>query len=203
MIKYLSFFVDIFLIMTYFVIMFSLQANTLLIADPFLKEEPFRRSVIYLCEHNEEGSFGLVLNKKFDFSLSELIVGVERNNLDVYVGGPVGTDTLHFLHQYPQYIPGSKQMSEKIFWGGNFEKAIELINHQAIDVQKIKFFIGYSGWSPKQLDNELNEKSWIVAPSNAEVIFNYHEDAIWEKSIDLLDQNFQPLKNYPLDPQLN
>ena len=81
------------------------RENTLLIADPFLKDDNFIRSVIYLCSHNEEGSFGLVLNKLFDFTLNNLVSGFESFEIPVFVGGPVALDTIHFLHQYQEPTP--------------------------------------------------------------------------------------------------
>ena len=73
----------------------------LLIADPFLKDPHFMRTVVFICEHQDEGSFGFVLNKKYNQTLDELIVSFEGYPLPVYYGGPVQVDTIHFLHQYP------------------------------------------------------------------------------------------------------
>ena len=95
--------------------------NTLLIADPFLKDENFVRSVIYLCRHNHEGSFGLALNKLSDYFLNELISDLDFVNIPVYIGGPVGLDTIHFLHQLPELIPNSQPLDDDIFWGGDFD----------------------------------------------------------------------------------
>jgi putative transcriptional regulator len=127
------------------------KENTLLIADPFLKDDNFIRSVIYLCSHNDEGSFGLVLNKLFDFTLNNLVSGFESFEIPVYVGGPVALDTIHFLHQYPDLVPDCQQLDENLAWGGDFETIKTLIISGAIDIHKIKFFIGYSGWSAGQL----------------------------------------------------
>ena len=93
----------------------------LLIADPFLKDPNFLRTVVFLCEHKEEGSFGFVLNRKYENTLDELIPGLEDLKLPVFYGGPVQMDTIHFLHQYPDEIPGSEEVIKGVYWGGDFE----------------------------------------------------------------------------------
>ena len=80
-------------------------SGILLIADPFLKDPNFMRSVVFVCEHKNEGSFGFVLNKTYDYTLDELLSGVEDLKIPVYQGGPVQMDTIHFLHQYPDRYP--------------------------------------------------------------------------------------------------
>src|SRR5258708_37499099 len=77
----------------------------LLIADPFLKDPNFMRTVVFLCEHQDEGSFGFVLNKNYEYTLDELVSGLEDlKKIPVYLGGPVQMDTIHFLLQYPDKI---------------------------------------------------------------------------------------------------
>ena len=126
----------------------------LLIADPFLKDPNFLRSVVLLCEHKEEGSFGFVLNRQYKNTLNELIPELEGHQLSVYYGGPVEEDTIHFLHQYPDEIPGGNEVMKGIYWGGDFEALVNLIKNDAIDTNKIRFFIGYSGWSGGQLGDD-------------------------------------------------
>ncbi len=179
------------------------KENSILIADPFLKDHHFSRSVIYLCSHDTEGSFGLKLNELFDHTLGELINGLEDIDIPVFVGGPVGVDTLHFLHQCPDMIPDAHQLSTDIFWGGDFEVVKALIREQKIDLQKIKFFIGYSGWGESQLDHEMKEKSWLVVDAISSLVFNVSPDEVWKESVKLLGSEYQPILNYPIDPQLN
>lgn len=181
----------------------SPKENTLLIADPFLKDPNFMRSVIFLCSHGNEGSFGLKLNERFNHTLNEIISGLEGFPLPVYVGGPVGLDTLHFLHQYPDQIPDSQRIADDVWWGGNFDVVKNLITSQNIDIRKIRFFVGYSGWSEGQLEHELNEKSWLVEDAISTLIFNVSADEVWKESIRLLDTQYHQLIHYPIDPQLN
>jgi putative transcriptional regulator len=178
-------------------------AGILLIAEPFLKDPSFLRTVVLLCEHQEQGSFGFVLNKQFKQTLDKLLSDMEGFSLPVYYGGPVQVDTIHFLHQYPDLIPESVRVSDDIFWGGNFETVTALIKNNSIDLTKIKFFIGYSGWGGGQLNDEMTEKSWLTVKSNQELVFNTSHAEIWKNSLKTLGGEYEKLINYPTDPQLN
>lgn len=177
--------------------------NTLLIADPFLKDPNFMRTVVFMCRHSEEGSFGFVLNKLFEQTLDELINGLEGIELPVYYGGPVQTDTVHYIHQYPDLIPDSYKISEDIHWGGDFEVLKSLLNNHELDPAKIKFFIGYSGWDKDQLVAELSEKSWLTATATRKLIFDTSADEVWKESLRHLGGKYEMMINYPIDPQLN
>ena len=175
----------------------------LLIADPFLKDPNFLRTVVILCEHQEQGSMGFVLNKQIEKTLNELITDLEGHCLPVYYGGPVQMDTIHFLHQYPDLIPESIKITKDIYWGGNFETVKALIKNKSIDLNKIKFFIGYSGWGNGQLTGELKEKSWLTVSANCTLVFNTLQEKIWKGSLQALGGEYERLINYPIDPQLN
>jgi putative transcriptional regulator len=178
-------------------------AGILLIADPFLKDPNFLRTVVLLCEHQEQGSFGFVLNKQIEQTLDVLVTDLEGHNLPVYYGGPVQMNTIHFLHQYPHLIPESVAISKDIYWGGNFETVTALIKNNSIDRNKIKFFIGYSGWGYEQLKRELEEKSWLTVSANRNLVFNTGQDEIWKGSLQALGGEYEIMVNYPIDPQLN
>ena len=178
-------------------------AGILLIADPFLKDPNFLRTVVLLCEHRQQGSFGFVLNKQIEQTLDELITSFEGHSLPVYYGGPVQMNTIHFLHQYPDLIPESVKISNDIYWGGNFETVTALIKNKSIDPGKIKFFIGYSGWGDGQLSGELKEKSWLTVYANSRLVFNTHHDEIWKVILQELGGEFEMMINFPIDPQLN
>jgi putative transcriptional regulator len=158
---------------------------------------------VLLCEHKEEGSFGFVLNKQIEQTLDELISDLEGHSLPVYYGGPVQMDTIHFLHQYPHLIPESVKVSDDIFWGGNFETVTALIKTKSIDLSKIKFFIGYSGWGDEQLNGEMKEKSWLTVAANSKLVFDTVYNEVWKNSLKTLGGKYEELINYPIDPQLN
>jgi putative transcriptional regulator len=183
--------------------MVSPAPGILLIADPFLKDPHFMRTVIFICEHQQEGSFGFVLNKQFEQTLDELMMGFEGFPIPIYYGGPVQMDTIHFLHQYPEQVPGGHEVMKGIYWGGDFEKLYEMVKNHKIDFNKVRFFIGYSGWSNGQLSNELKEKTWLTVASTRELIFHQQPDNIWKDSLRHLGGDYELMINFPIDPQLN
>ncbi len=175
----------------------------LLIADPFLKDPNFLRTVVFLCEHKDEGSFGFVLNRQYENTLDELIPELEGHKLPVFYGGPVQLDSLHFLHQYPDLIPGGQEVIKGVYWGGDFDAVINLVKNEEIDSNKIRFYIGYSGWSEGQLSNEMTEKTWLTVKASRKLIFHHKYEEIWKDSLRHLGGDYEMMVNFPIDPQLN
>lgn len=175
----------------------------LLIADPFLKDPNFMRTVVLLCEHQEKGSLGFVLNRQYENTLDELIPELVGYKIPVFYGGPVQMDTIHFLHQYPENIPGSFEIMKGVYWGGEFEKVIDFLKSGDADPEKIRFFIGYSGWNDGQLEDELKDKSWLTVEATRKLIFHRKADEIWKDSLKHLGGEYGMMVNFPIDPQLN
>ncbi|HET7117936.1 MAG TPA: YqgE/AlgH family protein [Hanamia sp.] len=183
--------------------MISPAKGTLLIANPFLKDPNFSRTVIFICENVNEGTFGFVLNKQFPKNLNEILPELNDLNLPVYSGGPVQGDSLHFLHQYPDLIIGGEEVFKGVYWGGNFESLQIHLKNNDIDKNKIRFFIGYSGWTEGQLDFEMKEGSWLTVEATRELIFETSPENTWRESLNQLGGEYKMLANYPTDPQLN
>ena len=161
------------------------------------------RTVVFMCRHSDEGSFGFVLNKAVEQTLDLLITGLDGTEVPVYYGGPVQTDTVHYIHQYPDLIPVCYKISDEIYWGGDFETVKTLLNSNKIENDKIKFFVGYSGWEKGQLAEELAEKSWLTATTTRNLVFNTAPEDVWKESLKHLGGEYEMLINYPIDPQLN
>ena len=184
--------------------MLDLPIGTFLIAEPFLKGADFMRSVVLLCRHNEgEGSLGFTLNKPSNITLNKLFDDLDDFPFAVNVGGPVHTDSLHYIHQYPDLFPDSELIIEGVYWGGDFESLKIHLKNDEIDPEKIKFFLGYSGWSSGQLQQEIDEGTWLTAMGNGSLIFETKDSDKWKKSLQLLGDKYRQLANYPIDPQLN
>lgn len=183
--------------------MIDLESGILLIADPFLKDPNFMRTVVFLCEHEEKGSFGFVLNRPYENTLDEMIPELEGYKFPVFYGGPVQMDSIHFLHQYPDQISGSIEVVKGVYWGGDFEKVVEMIKSNEIDKNKIRFFLGYSGWSSGQLDGEMKEKAWLTVKAIRKLVFHKNSDDIWKDSLRHLGGEYEMMINFPIDPQLN
>lgn len=182
----------------------SPQSGSLLISEPFLQDENFVRSVVLLCENNELGSFGLVLNKLSIFKLDELLDGCELRDKEVYVGGPVEQNTLHFIYQGEQLLADSISVGKNLWWGGDFAELMEKHRLGMINTADFRFFIGYSGWEQGQLKEELTENTWIVCDNAyAPNIFLAEPDDLWRVILKNMGGDFQVLANYPIDPRLN
>lgn len=180
----------------------------ILVSEPFLKDFYFKRSIVLLAEHNDDGTFGLVLNKPTDIKLSEIIndesfkIPEDFDNT-VYLGGPVKTDSLFFIHTRNDLITNCIKIIEGLFWGGDINLVNHLIETKALTKNDIRFYIGYSGWEPKQLDHELEEHSWVVSNTSVDFILKNPPDMLWKKAVKLLGKEYSDWINYPIDPQLN
>ncbi|GAB3343321.1 YqgE/AlgH family protein [Marivirga atlantica] len=176
----------------------------LLISEPLLPDNNFDRTVILLCEHNEEGSFGFVLNKLSMLNVDEVLDEVESFKTNLYVGGPVQQNTLHFIHDIEPLYQSGQLIQEGLCWGGDFDLLISLLKANAIDQNKIRFFVGYSGWSEFQLQQEIDENTWIVARGvHPSYIFNTDPDKLWKDTLEKMGGRFKVYANYPTDPKLN
>ena len=178
-------------------------SGILLISDPFLKDPNFMRTVVFLCDHQEQGSFGFVLNRKYENTIDELIPELAGHKIPLFYGGPVQMDTIHFLHQYSEEIPGGQEVMKGIYWGGDFDKVVDMVRNNEIDENKIRFFIGYSGWSDGQLKNELEEKSWLTVKATRKLVFHRDYKELWKDSLKQLGGDYEIMINFPIDPQLN
>lgn len=180
------------------------RKGDLLISEPFLADPNFARTVIYLCEHNDEGSFGFVLNKPAKKNLNELLEGVGDRKNDIYLGGPVQQNTLQFIHKNDRLIEGGLEVKDGVFWGGNFEQMLAMIDGNLIKSDDIKYFVGYSGWAAGQLKGELEVNSWIISRNvNIEQIFDTNVKSLWKEVLHTMGGKYKIVANFPVDPRLN
>ncbi len=176
----------------------------LLVAEPsIIGDASFNRSVVLLAEHSETGSIGFILNKILDFTLKDLIPELNKS-FKIYNGGPVEQDNLYFIHKIPDLIPESIEISNGIYWGGNFEAVKELILKGLVTDKQIRFFLGYSGWDAEQLQEELISNSWIVTPQkDAKDIIERPYRSFWKDKMVELGGNYMLWANAPENPSYN
>lgn len=178
--------------------------GNLLIAEPsIIGDMSFNRSVVLLADHSDEGSIGFILNKPLEYSLKDLVPELD-SDFKVYNGGPVEQDNLYFIHKIPELIPDSVEISLGIFWGGDFNKVVELMANDEIGEKDIRFFLGYSGWSKNQLESELTSNSWVVF-ENAykDEIIEKCCDTFWKEKMLELGGNYSIWSNAPENPSYN
>ncbi len=159
----------------------KVKTGDVLLSEPFMLDSNFRRSAVLLCDHNDEGSLGFILNKRLDMRVDELIADFPEFNAPVYYGGPVQTDTIHYVHNMGDLLEESHPVSEGVWWGGNFEKLKFLITSELILPKNIRFFVGYSGWTEGQLEEEMDLKSWVVAGMHPNYLFKSKPGKLWEQ----------------------
>ncbi|HRG18818.1 MAG TPA: YqgE/AlgH family protein [Flavobacterium lutivivi] len=182
----------------------KLKKGSLLIAEPsIIGDLSFNRSVILLADHNEDGSVGFIMNKPLKFSLKDLVPEI-NSKFKVYNGGPVEQDNLYFIHNVPNLIPGSIEISNGIYWGGNFEVTKDLLNSGLLKKKNIRFFLGYSGWGINQLETEMQANSWILHKNiYGKNILSIAGTSFWKEKIVELGGEYLIWSNAPENPILN
>ncbi|MDH6533885.1 YqgE/AlgH family protein [Parabacteroides sp. 52] len=179
--------------------------GNILISEPALQNLYFQRSVVLLVEHNAKGSMGFVLNKKTDLYVNTFFSDLEYTApIPIYLGGPVSANRLFFIHSLGDIIiPDAVKINEQLYFDGDFNALKKYISKGQSIEGKVKFFLGYSGWTAGQLSREIDSNSWVVSqPNNASVI-PAEGDSYWKDSLQRLGQDYKTWINYPKDPNLN
>lgn len=178
--------------------------GVLLVAEPSITGDiSFNRSVVLLAEYNETGSVGFILNKPLQYKLKDFIPEID-SSLRIYNGGPVEQDNLYFIHRIPELIPDSIEISNGIYWGGDFNGIIDLLKEDKIDKSQIRFFLGYSGWSYNQLEQELEVQSWVVTANKYKNdIIGMTNDNFWKEKMIEFGGDYLLWSNAPEDPSYN
>ena len=107
------------------------------------------------------------------------------------------------MHRIPELIPNSIEIVDGIFWGGNFEAVLELLKDGTLSQNDIRFFLGYSGWSNNQLDDELSTYSWIVIENKFKNLFHINHNNFWKDEMNKFGGVYKIWANAPEDPSLN
>lgn len=164
--------------------MIEISQGDILIAQPFMDDSNFKRTVIALCDYSrDEGSVGFILNSPLGMNICDLIRDFPEFEGPVFFGGPVANDTIHYIHDCGDILEESMLIKPGLYWGGNFNKLKFLIRAELIKPHNIRFFIGYSGWSPGQIEEELNAGSWIVSNLDRNYIFKIESNKLWATSL--------------------
>jgi putative transcriptional regulator len=169
----------------------SLQ-NYLLIASPTMEDPFFARSVVYICEHNAEGTMGLVINQPAGMNLKELVAQADEDAqvLDdkaegiVLAGGPVNQDRGFILHTTQEGWTSSLAMTSEIMVTTSKDILSTLGNDAA--PEKSLVILGYAGWSAGQIEEEIQSNSWLMVEANTEVLFDVPIHKKWESAVHML-----------------
>ncbi|HEX9950983.1 MAG TPA: YqgE/AlgH family protein [Rubricoccaceae bacterium] len=177
--------------------------GSILVAEPPMADPNFKRAVVLVCEHSTEGSFGLVLNRPSGLTLAEAAAESLPFDAELWLGGPVQTDTLHYLHPFGDAVESALPVLDGVFWGGAFDELRRGIESGAVEPEQVRFFVGYSGWGPGQLDAEVDEGAWIVLDGDGDLVFAESDDALWRRLLRRMGGEYALLSTFPDDPSMN
>jgi putative transcriptional regulator len=181
--------------------------GTLLAASPQMLDPNFMHAVVLMCQHAPQGAYGLVLNRlsgrvaRKVLADQPLFSGVDA---PIYLGGPVGRDTLQILHREPELIPGGVPIVDGVWLGGEIDAVGRFLaegGEKAHD--RVRLVVGYSGWGGGQLELELAAGAWIPAPATAGFVFTSDPELLWRNVLRSLGPDASGLESQPPDPRWN
>ncbi len=181
----------------------TLTGKLLLATPELLTDHIFSQAVILLAEHNEKGSMGFILNKPTPFLLSDFFPDMPVG-FQLWNGGPVDEEMLFYVHNRPDLLPSSVCFDKKkpLCLGGDFPLVRKMLENKELDQNNLKFFMGYSGWGPGQLEAEIKEKAWYVVKNDID-IFQINPKDLWKQKLIALNPDNIVWKNSPINPKLN
>tara|TARA_R110002050_G_scaffold20348_1_gene57698 strand:+ start:93761 stop:94348 length:588 start_codon:yes stop_codon:yes gene_type:complete len=174
----------------------------LLISEPMLTDPNFFRSVVLLTRHDDTGSLGFVLNQMSVVNVDNVLPDFSIPNLPIFIGGPVGNDSLFFIHTIGPELNNTAKIMDGLYFGGDLEHLEFMLQNNLATEEQIRFFVGYSGWDPNQLALEIENNSWIVAGTNAAQVMS-DSDEYWKEVLVGLGKEFEVLSKFPSNPGLN
>lgn len=175
-----------------------------LLAEPFMVDPNFKRAAVLLCDHDDrEGTIGFILNKPLQTNIDELIEDFPEFDSEVYFGGPVQTDTIHYIHSVGNMLEDSIEVSRGVYWGGDFDKLKFLISSKLVRPHQIRFFVGYAGWTEGQLADEMRFGSWLLADMHANYAFKAQAPVLWKSIMNNKGNAFTVLAQMPEDLSWN
>lgn len=174
--------------------------NQLLIAMPSLDDSFFNKTVTYICEHNAEGAMGLIINLPIDVSLNELLTQIDEDKVEspeldqqVLTGGPVSQDRGFVLHSTQSGWNSSLALNDEVMITTSKDILLALGTEEA--PEKYMVTLGYAGWGPGQLEEEIKENSWLITPADGDIIFNTPIEQRWKKATTMLGIDLAHLSN--------
>ncbi|MCM1164058.1 MAG: YqgE/AlgH family protein [Muribaculaceae bacterium] len=177
--------------------------GSLLVAEPFLRESYFNHAVIVMVDYEPGMSaMGVVVNNPSEYTLQDVIDSVKvETPIPVYCGGPVGSDRLYFLHTLGDLIPDSTRLADGLWLGGDFDALLSIIN-DGYDINgRLRFFLGYSGWTAGQLENEIAQRVWAVGRLDMDphILFETDGNKTWHSAVSALGPAFKGWFYHPKD----
>jgi len=184
---------------------FTSAAGTMLASAPDMMDPNFMHTVVLICQHSEDGAFGLVVNRQSDLIAEDLLPAdssLAATGLPVYSGGPVGMDAVQFLHRIPDEVPGGIEIFGGLHLGGEVADLGLAVRNRPLE-EDLRLFLGYSGWEGGQLEAELASGSWLPAPPRMEAVFASDQRTAWRGVVRSLGDATRGLEDLPPDVSWN
>ncbi len=184
---------------------YPLEKGNILISVPLSGDFYFDRTVVLLIEHNEQGSFGITLNRSLPITLQDIFKSDEKEHesIPIFNGGPVNPSNLFALHTYGDLIKGSSQITEELYFGGFPSELLMSIKNDFLDENLIRFYLGYAGWSEGQLEDELTRNLWVVGQFEEKLLFHHDDEKCWKMAVASLGKSYVSWFNIAKEPFLN
>ncbi len=183
----------------------SLGKGIFLIASPALRDPNFRQSVVLLCEHGPEGALGVVVNRPTAMHISEVLPQVpvlESQRHVLFSGGPVQPNHVLLLYRLTQEPPDTHHVFDGVYLGGD-TTSLERVLATPAGTEAFRAYLGYSGWGPGQLEQEMKTGSWITLPADPTVVFEKDPSRIWPDILRSLGKPYDLYADMPIEPHLN
>jgi putative transcriptional regulator len=181
----------------------EIQQGSILISQPFQLDQYFKRSVVYIVEHQLNGDLGFIFNKELNQKVKDVIPDFPDIDLPLYSGGPVANNQLFFLHNIGDEIDGAMHVNGSVYWGGNFEQVIQGLRKGLYSPDQVRCFIGYSGWDENQIDEEIESNAWFLTNSEKIDLMRIDPESMWGDTLKAIGSNYAKLAEFPEDFCLN
>ncbi len=175
----------------------------ILISNSTIISDEFNKTVVFMIEHDSSGAFGLVVNKKSEFKLSEVVIGLPESiskNVPMYWGGPVDNSFISILHNDLSFKDPGLSVIPGVFLSRSYDLLLSLLE---ANTSQYKVFHGYSGWGAGQLEGEFERKSWVLHKVNDKFILDKEEEEAWRDALKSKGGIYKSFADHTKDPLLN
>lgn len=181
----------------------KIENGYLLLAEPFMMDDQFKRAVVLVCDRHIDGTVGFIMNKPMQPFVYEILEDFPNHECKLHFGGPVSHDTIHFLHNRGDIIENSMQVDKDLYWGGDYDQLKECFNNKLMTAKDIRFFVGYAGWSAGQLEEELSYHSWVISKMDPQRLFTLAQEDLWSQAMNDKGGTFQVISDISEFSNLN
>ena len=192
-----------------------LQTGTLLVATPALEELGFDRTVVLITHYSEDDiTMGLVINqplgervRRYAPESLQHLAGGEDACAELgrifYQGGPVHQRYLFFLHRLDGLVEGGTKILDGLYLGGDLDTKCAEAEVLRSDAPRLRFYLGYAGWEPGQLESEIGAGTWFLAPGDPKLVLASTPETMWQTVLHSMGGKYRPISVFPKDPAVN